>query len=132
MSVLERHEDALRASLQAEYGLRLLPDAGGRTQPPRTPGEVADLVEWLPAGTALARAVGGMPALSTEAAMTRELEHTERLIAWASSGGRGAKPDPIPLPDPPGAKQQRTAATDAKALAWKRRQERIKNRTASA
>ena len=121
---LSRHEGALRASLQAEYGLRLLPDGQGRTEPYRTPRELADLVEHLPAGCALFRAMGGAAALSNEALMGRAVEHTLRDIAWQKAGAKGKRPEPFPLPKPAGQEEAAAAVVSEKARRWQERQER--------
>ncbi|OJU39681.1 MAG: hypothetical protein BGN97_00225 [Microbacterium sp. 69-10] len=122
--VLNNNESALRASLQAEYGIRLLLDAGGRTEPGRTPRELADLVEHLPGGCALGRAIGGDAAITTEAHMTRAVEHTIRMTAWSEAGGKGKQPEPMRLPRAAGEVAAEQAVESAKASAWERRQAR--------
>lgn len=122
--VLSRHEGALRASLQAEYGLRLLPDGHGRTEPYRTPRELADLVEHLPPGCALFRVMGGPAALTNEALMGRAVEHTLRDIAWQKAGAKGKRPEPIPLPSRAGEEEHAAAVVSEKARRWQERQER--------
>ena len=95
MGALE-HESALRASLQGEYQLRLLPDY--RTEPERTLSELADYVAHLPPGCALWREVGGVLALTTEAQLTREVVFRLDGLAYQNAGGQGRKPERLPLP----------------------------------
>lgn len=117
--VLNEHEGALRASLQTEYGLRLLD--GGRTDPARTPRELADYVEHLPTGCALGRAQGGPAAWPVEALVTRELEHSLRMVAWQFSGGQGKRPEPLKLPAAAGVVERESDVLSAKAEAHARR-----------
>ena len=124
---LAHHEGAVRASLQAEYGLRLLPGRQGRTKPHRTPGELADLIEHLPPGCALFRVMGGASALSNEALLTRQVEHTLRDIHWQKAGGTKTgekRPEPIPLPRRAGEEDRAAAAVSAKYRRWQGRQDR--------
>ena len=117
----------MRASLQAEYGLRLLPDGRGRTEPHRTLRELADLVEHLPPGCALFRVMGGASALSNEALLIREVEHNMRDIWWQRQGGKKTgqkRPEAIPLPKRAGEEDAAAAAATAKARAYRDRQAR--------
>lgn len=114
----------MRASLQAEYGLRLLPDGQGRTEPHRTPRELADLVDHLPAGCAYGRALGGVAAMSNEALMGRAVEATLRDLAWQEAGAKGKRPEPMPLPKAAGAEDVKVAAVSEKARRWQERQSR--------
>lgn len=123
-SIIVHHEGALRASLQAEYGIRLLPHGGGRTEPHRSPRELADLVEHLPPGCALAREMGGAAALSNEALMGREIEFTIRSVAYGLTGGKGKAPERIPLPRAAHEERAEQAEMSAKARRWKARQDR--------
>lgn len=113
--VLTHHEGALRASLQAEYGLRLL--RGGRTEPHRTPRELGDLIEYLPPGCALGREMGGEAALSNEALMAREIEFTLRQVSFAENGSKGTRPQRLPLPEAAADKRAEAAEMDAKLRA---------------
>lgn len=118
------HESALRASLQSEYGLRLLPGVGELTEPHRTPQELADLVEHLPAGCAYGRALGGHGAMSNESLMLRQIEFNQRDLAWQNAGGKGKRPEPFPLPRPAGEEEQTAAAALDKGRRWRERQAR--------
>lgn len=119
---LDNHEGALRASLQAEYGIRLLRD--GRTEPARTPFELGDLVAGLPHGCALWRDAGGPIALTDEAHLLREAIYRLEVIDWHNAGSKGAAPKRIELPKPAhevraaeaktATKAQRHAARDAR------------------
>lgn len=119
------HEGALRASLQAEYGLRLLPYAGGRTEPHRDPFELGDYVEHLPPGCALMRAFGGEAAWSVEAMLIRENEYTQRVIA---AGEKASKQQRIPLPESAAEARAATARLDARERAFRAIEARNMNR----
>lgn len=121
---LAHFEGAVRASLQAEYGIRLLPSGVARTEPSRTMFELADLIEHLPQGCALFRAMGGAAALSNEALMGRAVEHTLRDIAWQKAGATGKRPEPFPLPKPAGQEEAAAAVVSEKARRWQERQAR--------
>lgn len=69
-----RHESALRASIRAEYqvaDIRLLGVL-----------ELADLVEWLPAGAALWRSTGGPLALTISEDTLRWVDYRLKVLAW--------------------------------------------------
>lgn len=97
MGALE-YEGALRASLQAEYQIRLLSDY--QTEPERSLGELADLVAHLPVGCALWREVGGVIALTGEEFLAREVIFRLDGLAYQNAGGEGRKPERMPLPRP--------------------------------
>ncbi|MFJ6547456.1 hypothetical protein [Microbacterium sp. NPDC091676] len=99
---LAHHRGALRASLIADCnGLRL---ADAVTWPAR---EFADIVAWLPPGSALWRDMGGPAALSEEVRMLRAVEFGLRVLDWRMRQGKGQRPRP--LPDPPYAHERRAA-----------------------
>lgn len=127
VSALHLHEGALRASLQTEYGLRLLSGDGELTDPPRNTLELADLVEWLPSGCALGRSVGGEVALSLEAMLIRQTEFTLRANLYREHGAKGSPPEPLPLPRAPGDAKAEQAEQSAKARAYAARMERLAN-----
>lgn len=95
---LAEHEGALRASLQAAYGLRLL--RGGRTEPARTLTEVCDYVAHLPHGCALWVETGGALALTEESILLREAVYRLDGLLWYETEQKGPKPERIPLPRP--------------------------------
>ncbi len=123
-SALTFHESALRASLQAEYGLRLLINGGGRTEPHRSPCELADYIEHLPGGCALTRAFGGEAALSAEGALMREVEFGVRAISYQLGGAQGKQPVRLELPPPAHEQRAEAEAMAAKERAWQERQTR--------
>lgn len=124
---LDDHEGALRASLQAEYGIRLL--RGGRTDPARTPAELGDLVAGLPHGCALWRAAGGPIALTDEAHLLREAIYRLEVIDWHNAGSKGAAPKRIELPRPAHEVRAEEARQTAKADQWAARQKRRASKT---
>lgn len=93
-----QHEGALRASLQAVYGLRLL--RGGRTEPARTLREVSDYVAHLPHGCALWLEVGGPLALSDEVHLLTEVVFRLEVLDWHQGESKGPKPERIKPPRP--------------------------------
>jgi len=114
-TALVHHEGSLRASLLAEYGLRL---SEARTWPAR---EVADLVAWLPPGCAFWMDVGGPAALSAE---TRELRHVGywlRVLDYRERGSKGEKPKPAPDPSYAHERRAEQGAMNKKAAAYLRR-----------
>lgn len=121
------HEGALRASLQAEYQMRLLRGGNGRTDPPRGLLELSDLVHYLPFGSALWREYGGELALSDEGHLLREVEFALRVQDWHAGGSKGTAPVRIELPK--SAEERRAEATrqNAKAEAYRRRQAAKRN-----
>ena len=126
--VITKHEGALRASLQAEYRIRLLPGQGGRTEPSRTPRELADLVENLPLGCALWRAMGGAPALTDESHLLREAVYRLEILDWRETGQQGAPPKRIELPPAAGEVEAVQEKQNAKARAYAERQARAQSR----
>ncbi|MDF2578434.1 MAG: hypothetical protein K0S49_13 [Microbacterium sp.] len=127
---LGEHEGALRASLQAEYGIRLLD--GGRTEPWRTVTELGDLVEHLPPGCALWRVTGGAIALTTEAHLLREAIYRLEVIDWHAHTPKSAAPKRIDLPRPAHEVRAEEAKQTAKAKAWADRQARRRSREVDA
>ncbi|WP_248240556.1 hypothetical protein [Microbacterium kunmingense] len=124
---LDDHEGALRASLQAEYGIRLLRD--GRTDPERTPSELGDLVAGLPHGCALWRAAGGPIALTDEAHLLREAIFRLEVIDWHNGGSKGTPPKRIDLPRPAHEVRKEQAKQTAKAERHAARQKRRASKT---
>jgi hypothetical protein len=123
VSALRTDEGALRASFQAEYsGLRLLPHGNGRTDPARTPEEVADLVVNLPPGCALWRVMGGNLALTYEAQLLREVEFRLNVLDWRLLGSKGRAPTRLDLPPAKGEVVEQNGRDDAKAEAHARRE----------
>lgn len=117
-TALSHHEGALRASLMAEYGLRL---SEARTWPAR---EVADLVEWLPAGCAFWQDVGGPASISME---SRELRHATfwlRVLDYRERESKGEKPKPAPEPQWAHERRAEVDTMSRKAQAYMRRQAR--------
>lgn len=127
--ILVHHEDALRASLQAEYQIRLLRRGWGRTEPQRDLIELWDLVKHLPAGSALGRAQGGQAAISDDAAMIRALEYTVQQGIYMQTDRTGPKPKPLELPPAPGDAERAERLLEVKIAQHQRRAER---RTAHA
>ncbi|MCC2031833.1 hypothetical protein [Microbacterium allomyrinae] len=122
VGALVEHEGALRASLQAVYGLRLRP--GGRTEPARTLSELTDLVAGLPPGCALWRAAGGAVALTDESMLLREAIYRLEVLDWHAHNPKGAQPKRIELPKPAHEARAEEAKQNAKAEAYARRQAR--------
>lgn len=114
------HEDALRASLLAVYGVRLSARSFGVL-------ELADLVTHLPPGCALWRAAGGELAWSDEVHMLAKIELGVRVLAWQQTedGQKGRRvPEPVDPPRASGEVRAEEAVADRKAEAWQRRQKR--------
>lgn len=97
---LFEHEGALRASLRATYGIRLL--RGGRTEPACTLRELSDYVAHLPYGCPLWIETGGALALTHEAQLLREAIYRLEVLSFQQTDGSGRRPDRIPLPRPAG------------------------------
>lgn len=112
------HRDALRASLMAEYGLRLDEVV---SWPAR---EVAALVAWLPGGSALWRDWGGPAALSDEVRMLRSVEFGLRVLDWRMRQGKGQRPKPLPEPVYAAERREQARKQSRKAEAFLRRQGR--------
>lgn len=114
-----RHRDALRASLRAEYRLDL-------SSPDIPWFDVADLVAWLPAGSALWVSYGGPTSVSVEAELLRWIDYRLRVLVWSKTkdakDGRGAPTPPKKLKL---AKERDEAdvRTSVQAAAYARRQE---------
>ena len=114
------HPSALRASLQAVYGIRLAHHDLSLL-------ELADLVAHLPPGSALWRAAGGPLAWTDEVHMLARVDHGVRVLAWMKTedGSKGRKPPkPEEPPMPFGQKKAEDARTEQKADAWLLRQQR--------
>ena len=121
MGALVEHEGALRASLQSEYGVRLAAHDYGVL-------ELADLVANLPPGCALWRATGGPLAWPDVSHLLARVEYGIRVLGWMKTeDGSKGRNQPKPIEPPPLAAEvaAEQAAMDAKAEAWKRRQERL-------
>jgi hypothetical protein len=56
--------------------------------------------------------------------MGREIEFTLRNIAFWQSGGKGPKPEHLPLPKPAHESRAEDRVTNAKAQAWAEREAR--------
>jgi hypothetical protein len=114
----------LRASFQAEYGLRLL--RGGRVEPERTLREVSDLVYHLPPSSALWRAAGGDGAWTAESFLLAEVEFAVRSLHWSQTEdakqGRN-RPQRILPPKPAHEREAVEAAARKKAEGWTRLQQ---------
>ena len=96
MGALVEHKDALEASLQAVYGIRLSAHDYGVL-------ELANRVAHLPPGCALWRASGGPLAWSDEQHMLAEIEFGIRVLAWyktkdGQNDQNRPKPQEPPLP----------------------------------
>lgn len=109
------HRSALRASLRAEYRISLgdLPVL-----------ETADLAAWLPAGSALWRAVGGPQALSESDHLLRIIDYRLQVLAWQQTkDGQHNRNRPVPPKDPPYASEVSAAGArqSRKAQAFVRR-----------
>lgn len=124
MGALNEHEDALRASLQAVYGIRLSQHDYGVL-------ELADMVAHLPPGCALWRVAGGPLAWSDEVHMLARVEYGVRVLTWMKTedGSKGVKPPKPEVPPTPGSEvKAEEARTNARADAWAARQARLENR----
>lgn len=124
MGAYSQQESALRASLQAEYGIRLLRHGGGRTEPERSPFEVADLIVNLPGGCALWVATGGPAALTTTDHLLREAIFHLDVLDWHAHDPKGQQPRRIPLPKPASETQTEKLHHSAKAEKWAAKQAR--------
>lgn len=123
---LDNHEGALRASMKAQYGLRLL--RGGRVEPAHTLTEVADYVRHLPRGCALWTEAGGDLAWTVEAHLQREAIYRAEHLAWQQAGGKGNGPKRIDLPPAAHELAAQEAEMAKKAKAHAARAERRNNR----
>ena len=113
---LHKHGGSLRASLLAEYGIRLVR------------GEsivfLGDLFGNLPLGCAVWRAIGGPLAWSEESHRLNLIEYRLRVIAWQQSkDGRENRNHPKPPESPPYADEgsREHAHAQRQAAAHKRR-----------
>lgn len=60
--------------------------------------DLADLVQWLPAGCAFWMDVGGPAAVSHEVRELQHLAYWLRVLDYRERGSKGEKPKPIPPP----------------------------------
>ena len=113
---LARHEGGLRASLRAEYGMRVneLRDL--------PVDEAADLVWWLPPGSAFWRSFGGPPSLTDEQRELRDVKFLLRVLDWRMRQSKGTPPKPDPVPTWAHEKDAREKQIHRKAEAYLRRQ----------
>ena len=84
--------------------------------------EAADLVSWLPAGSALWRSVGGPASLSDEVRELRDVKFLLRIIEWRHRNSKGSPPKPDPSPKWAHEKDAEEARVQRKAEAYLRRQ----------
>lgn len=121
---LNDHEGALRASLLAEYGVRL--SSHGMSV-----SELGDLVAALPAGCALWQSVGGPMAWSQEMHLLNLIEYRMNVSNWfQTKDGQSGRNQPKPPSYPPYAHEKRAdeSRQSARAEAWARRQARHNDR----
>jgi hypothetical protein len=119
---LQQHEGALRASLQAVYGIRL---SGVRSQMRAL--ELADLVAYLPDGCPLWQSVGGPRAWSPETHLLNLVEFRLRVLDWrkTNDGKHGHKAPKLHKPPPLAHEKQAEQTKQAtRAAAWEARQRR--------
>lgn len=108
----------MRASLRAVYGIDL---AERRSMRPR---ELADLVQWLPAGCAFWLSVGGPAALTMEARELRRVTYWLRVLDYRERNSKGERPKPDPEPEYAHERRARQEAATRKADAFMRRHAR--------
>lgn len=116
---LTHHRGALRAALRAEYGIDLRAVQEGRTMPV---DDLADLVQWLPAGSALWASMGGPASLSVEARELREVAYWLRVLDYRERGSKGEKPTRLPEPKWAHERRAEESAMERKAAHYRRRQ----------
>ncbi|MEJ8652734.1 MULTISPECIES: hypothetical protein [Streptomyces] len=106
------HGAALRADLQHHYGLDLADLWRGQLAPRR----VLNLVEHLPAGSALAAQLGGDPShrgWDLHAHLLAHVVDAAHHTAWAVAQAHSRKPVPHPKPLPrPGPRPRRAGPLD--------------------
>lgn len=93
-----RHERrALAADLRSEYQLDIR-DLGSEELPIR---DAAVLIDQLPRGSRLWKAIGGPMAVTEEWEALQHIEVGVRAIPWAfsDSKSRGKPPEPMPVPE---------------------------------
>ena len=86
--------------------------------------ETAELLTWLPAGSALWRAFGGDLAISEEAHQLRVIEYRLRVLAWQQTkDGRNGTNKPKPPEQIPtaGKRSESIAHAERQAAAHRRR-----------
>ena len=84
--------------------------------------EAADLVSWLPAGSAMWRSVGGPAALSDETRELRDVKFLLRIVDWRLRQSKGTAPKPDPAPKWAHEKAAEDERVQRKAEAYLRRQ----------
>lgn len=89
-----------------------------------SPLDLADLVIWLPAGSAFWMSAGGPAALSREVRELRRVGFLLRVLDFRFRGSKGQKPKPDPEPAWEHEKRQQQAVLERKAEAFLRRQTR--------
>ncbi len=87
--------------------------------------DLADLVVWLPAGTALWVSMGGPSAVPREVQRLQAVEYLLRALVYQNSGSKGKKPEPPKPPEYAHEREAREDAQDRKAAAYLRRQSRM-------
>lgn len=96
----------MRASLRAVYQVDL-------DDPGMGASALADLVAWLPPGSALWRQLGGPMAWPDEVAMLAVVERQVRVLAWQQTkDGRSGTNPPRPMEPPPNQLTTRRAQAD--------------------
>lgn len=115
------HEDALRASLRAVYGLDLRTLIESRSMHCM---DLADLVAWLPPGCAFWLSFGGPVALTSEAAELRKVAYWLRVLDYRERGSKGPKPEAEDAPEYAHERRHVDDQMNRKAAAFLRRQER--------
>jgi len=113
---LSLHMGGLRASLRAEYGMRV---DDLRSLPVV---EAADLVWWIPAGSAFWKSMGGPASLSDEARELRDVKFLLRIVEYRLRNSKGTPPKPDPAPAWAHEKQAREQQIQRKAEAYLKRQ----------
>lgn len=117
------HSGALRASMRSEYGIDLREVTERRSMALM---DLADLVAWLPPGSALWRSFGGPAAISDEASALQILDFSVRVLDYhAGRHGKGKKPTPPKPPEYAHEKRVRDARAMRKAQSRIRMRGRI-------
>lgn len=86
--------------------------------------DLADLVMWLPAGSALWASVGGPAAISNEVRELRRVSFWLRVLDFRKRGSKGEKPKPDPDPQYAHEKRGRQSDMERKAAAHMQRRAR--------
>ncbi|WP_121688144.1 hypothetical protein [Mycetocola lacteus] len=111
----------MTAALRAEYGLSLPTILRARTM---LLTELADLVSYLPAGSALWQSVGGPLAISDAIRAGQAVAHTIQMVAWSEGGRKGPKPEIAAPPPYAHERREQERVMTRKAEAYRRRQQR--------